>query len=420
MHAKEESPDCTYVSRRGPDLHAKYEYDRFVFQHFLLHVTGELSPQPLVDGGIVAVFNGEIYNFPFARCDSENIIPAYRQAGVRFGSLLDGEFAIALYDFEIGRALFVTDPFGTKPLWVKGLSCASYQSCLGGQLVPPNTWVEVQFDGTICTGSVIEFQFNRQYRRSYDSWCESFERAVLKRYHPNSFIGLSSGYDSGAIACCLGKYNKEFRSYSIAGAEDATTLNLRVERASGALLEVSIDEYLSTRTFIANNAEPVRYSEFSDVPLHCDNMLDDSGAVGLGLLCARAVKDGRFVYVSGQGADEIISDYCLDPRLTTFGGRYPEALKPWPNFWGRCQRAYLCKEEAVGGAFGIETRYPFLDRDLVQEFLFLDSALKNRAYKAPILSYLYDHDYPVLRDFKVGFRAHAGLQNAPRGKSRTV
>ena len=34
---------------------------------------------------------------------------------------------------------------------------------------------------------------------------------------------------------------------------------------------------------------------------------------------------------------------------------------------------YLAKEESTAGAHGVETRYPFLDRGLVQEFLWLSA-----------------------------------------------
>ena len=45
-------------------------------------------------------------------------------------------------------------------------------------------------------------------------------------------------------------------------------------------------------------------------------------------------------------------------------------------------------ELAGSGNFNIETRYPFLDRDLVQEFLWLTAELKNKHYKAPLREYL--------------------------------
>lgn len=61
------------------------------------------------------------------------------------------------------------------------------------------------------------------------------------------------------------------------------------------------------------------------------------------------------------------------------------------------------KEEFVAGAYGIETRYPYLDKFLVQEFLNLDSKLKNYFYKAPLRKYLLENNFPISLDNKFGF-----------------
>ena len=63
----------------------------------------------------------------------------------------------------------------------------------------------------------------------------------------------------------------------------------------------------------------------------------------------------------------------------------------------------MSKEEFVGGNYGIETRYPFLDRDLVQEFLWLDVSLKNSSYKSAVESYLKKNNYPYDKNVKLGF-----------------
>jgi len=42
------------------------------------------------------------------------------------------------------------------------------------------------------------------------------------------------------------------------------------------------------------------------------------------------------------------------------------------------------KEEFTAGAHGVETRYPFLDREVVQEYLWLTGEVKNREYKGVI------------------------------------
>ena len=61
------------------------------------------------------------------------------------------------------------------------------------------------------------------------------------------------------------------------------------------------------------------------------------------------------------------------------------------------------KEEYVSGSFGLEGRYPYLDKNVVQEFLSLDHRLKNSKYKAPIFNYLTEHGFPVQENEKRGF-----------------
>ena len=63
------------------------------------------------------------------------------------------------------------------------------------------------------------------------------------------------------------------------------------------------------------------------------------------------------------------------------------------------------KEEMVAGAYGIETRYPFLDFKVIQEFLWLDIELKNQIYKAPLSNYLKINNYPNHKK-KLGFNIY--------------
>ena len=62
---------------------------------------------------------------------------------------------------------------------------------------------------------------------------------------------------------------------------------------------------------------------------------------------------------------------------------------PMEKFFGEnTQRAYLMKEEIVTSTYGMEGRYPFLDKNLIQEFLWLHPDLKNNNYKSVIHNYL--------------------------------
>ena len=93
---------------------------------------------------------------------------------------------------------------------------------------------------------------------------------------------------------------------------------------------------------------------------------------------------------------------------------YPDDLSevyPWPSFFNSSMESYLAKEEYVAGAYGIEARYPFLDLDVVQEFLWLSPKLKNNKYKAPLQEYLSINNFPFTEGEKVGFSCDKNLRN---------
>jgi asparagine synthetase B (glutamine-hydrolysing) len=79
-------------------------------------------------------------------------------------------------------------------------------------------------------------------------------------------------------------------------------------------------------------------------------------------------------------------------------------LPCWRVFvFGSTQAAYLAKEEYVAGSYGIEARYPFLDKRVVQEFLSLGRALKNSNYKSVLRNLFEQLQYPYAADEKYGF-----------------
>ena len=101
---------------------------------------------------------------------------------------------------------------------------------------------------------------------------------------------------------------------------------------------------------------------------------------------------------------------------SNFAGHFPHELStifPWVNFFGGCQRNFLMKEEMIGGAHGIETRYPFLDPNVVQEFLWLHEDVKNSVYKKPVHDLLMEMKYP----FKTG---KTGFPHATSGVKREI
>lgn len=391
--------NAQFIRRRGQDATGYLNRDGLLFAHYLLHVTGEMTVQPFTDGDVVVVYNGELYGQPFQRSDGENIIPAYREHQWRFPNALDGEFAIALYDFEYDVAYFVTDRFGTKPLWRNGIECASYESGVGGYKIPANTIEEV----CISTGK-LRFRVNyhdwdwRQRVTTYDHCIDAFKRAVRKRYVPGCFIGLSSGYDSGAIACAL--RGLDFKAYVVMARESRHIVRARARLLGNVEIIDSFDIETQER-HLRDNAEDFTYRIRYDSGVKETSYKDDYAAKALSHICMLA--QGRKVCLSGMGADEILSDYSLIPNQSEFKGTFPDNLKPWANFTDSCMYSYLGKEECVAGSWNIETRYPFLDTEFVQAFLSLTPELKNANYKAPLFEYLWREGFPFERDRKIGW-----------------
>lgn len=385
--------NSSFIEKRGL-YNNETKINGYTFFHSLLPVTGEFTQQPFIDEDVVCIYNGEIYNHKFVKSDGENLIPLYNKHGITFARELDGEFAIAIYDFKNDLALFITDRFATKPLWVNGTECASYQSGVGGKEVTPNTAIVVQIS---TEREISRFNYHRwdwnQHKDTYDDWIKAFEEAVRKRATDRCFLGLSSGYDSGAISKELSRQGVHFKAFSIFNNENRAII---AERAKYCYEFEPMEA--TQRNDLLVNVEDIEYKSANE-----KSVKEDSASLGLATICRRASEEKRMVYLSGQGADEIIGDYKLYPNQSNFKGLFPEKLYRWNNFADGLQRDYIHKEEHIGGAYAIETRYPFLDTQVVQEFLWLKPELKNCNYKAPIYEYLAKNNVPFERGIKRGF-----------------
>lgn len=428
-----------FIKPRGPDCTTFSEHKNLKFIHNLLSITGELTPQPFVDkeNEIVCLYNGEIYNwneFSFDyKSDGECLIPLYKEYGPKFVKELDGEFAICIADFKNNQLILASDPFLTKPLWytTKGnkFGISSYKSCLERlgfssdriKRFNPNTYTVFTLDSLTPLYSETIYDFDlKQHISNYDHWIEAYRQSVYKRavnrVREKLFIGMSSGYDSGAIACELHHQHAPFKIYSVTTNENKNILKQRFEyvkeTADITYLENCNEDFIQARQHLHFYVEPYIYEIYSQRSNYTEyvRLHDDGGANAMSLVCMNAKREDRKIYLSGQGADEIFADYGWQGKGKTkhsnFGGLFPNDLKsifPWASFYGSSQISYLTKEEYVGGSYGIECRYPFLDKQVVQQFLWLKPELKNRHYKNVLHNYMKEHDFPFCENEKIGF-----------------
>ena len=384
------------IQRRGPDLTQTLELGGYHFKQYLTSVVGESAPSSLADDDLVAVFDGEIYNRPEGIGNAEALIRLYRQHGEDFARHLDGDFAVAIYDFSRRILVVATDPFGTKLVFVNGSEVASYHSALGdGERVPPNTVVVVDLDKSESRQAFVDpFDFDHQHKESYDDWIVAFEQAVTKRATDGCYLPLSAGYDSGGLDCALAKLGFAYKAYSIEGTENLDLLRQRMP--DGEILRMDAETFAEQKSFLGQYAEPTSFRfkmRRNDGSEGSYDVLDDDASYGLALIHSLALAEGRKVFLSGTGGDDIFAGHR----------QWPEKLEPWVDFARRWGTAYLAKEEFAAGVFGVEARYPFFDRAVVQEFLWLTPELKSRFYKAPLHVYMEANGYPFDEEVKMGF-----------------
>ena len=456
------------LKTRGPDGTNILEYKNYVFIHNILYFSGEKTEQPLVDkeDEIVLCYNGEIYNyqeFGNYKSDTEMLLQEYKKNGTKFISKLDGEFTFVIFDFKKNKLIQSSDIFGTKPQWYHntkdGIIISSYRSsvCLCSSLkdeyqkrdmnqpltdktivknngikkIPPNKCLVRELSSFKELDKIKIYKFNlNQHKTNFNDFSMALEEAIRKRvFHNNTEknkvgLCLSSGYDSGVINCCLNKINAEYVTYSMKCLENMKILNKRLSlNKNKYFYDISQKIFLEYKERYQKNIEGSSIPQYSskDKIISYYNVIGDWAGIGLYYIFTQSQKDNVKIFLSGQGADEIFSDYGWkgknikdfnNPKKNTklpnsFLGDFPKNLKkvyPWPNFYGGLNECFIAKEEYTASLFGIETRYPFLDKKVVQEFLWLTNDLKNKYYKAPLHHYLKENNYPFQPNEKMGFK----------------
>src|SRR3990167_1864647 len=207
-----------------------------------------------------------------------------------------------------------------------------------------------------------EFDFDNQHKTTYDDWLEAFRLAIKKRAVPDCFIGLSSGYDSGAMSKELLKQGIPFKAYVMYNNENKEVLDKRLQY----IPEFQIGEM--------NRELWQKYYDFLNGKIN-KKAQADKASMCVAYMFDVARNEGRKISHSRQAGDEINSDYALFPKQSTFKGKYPDKLYEWPNFRNNMQREYLSELEEIAALYDIEVRYPFIDINLVQEFLWLSPEL---------------------------------------------
>jgi asparagine synthase (glutamine-hydrolysing) len=319
----------------------------------------EEGNQPMHEGEVSIIFNGEVYNFQelkathlggesfHSNSDTEVVLKLYRKFGAKFIQYLNGDFAMAIFDRHKGELLLIRDRIGVKPLYIyegggifgfaseikafshAGLKLTSREDGLGKFLVfkySPGQETLHNEVRRLAPGSILRLHLNSgkveeekywnlrdevtPYRGSFDdAKVELRERlgaAIEARLVADVPIAnyLSGGLDSSIIAHHL--RGKEFTHYC--AVKDERDLKAEGTTSDGAFAkQLAADWNLNLET-ISIGLDQLTPDLIRKSIAACDDLIADGSIIPAMLIAERAAQNHRVV-LSGMGADELFLGY---------------------------------------------------------------------------------------------------------------
>ena len=342
------------IVHRGPDEGSTDAFGACVLGHQRLKVIDlDTGYQPVANetGDVVAVFNGEIYNFATLRDELRGheirgtgdtpVLPhLYEETGPLFAERMQGMFALALWDAPRERLVLARDRLGKKPLlWTRlpdgtlafaselkallrlpglarDIDLAALDAYLALQYVPGDA-TAIRGVRKVPPGHVLVVEADRERlerywkpqpaepSRSDDEWLErvrqSVRAAVRKRLVADVPLGalLSGGIDSSIVVALMAEASVEpVRTFTVGFADERYD-----ERAyARAVAERcgTVHEELAIEDDVA--ATLPRFAAAFDEPL------GDEAALPTFLIAEQARRHVT-VALAGDGGDEAFAGY---------------------------------------------------------------------------------------------------------------
>jgi asparagine synthase (glutamine-hydrolysing) len=378
---------CDAMVHRGPDGDGFHEDEHAALgmrRLAIVDVAGGAQPVYNEDRSVVAVFNGELYNYAELRTrllarghrltgggDSECLVHLYEEYGEELVHRLRGMFAFAIWDRRAGRLLLARDRLGKKPLYWRTDQRAGGESLwFGSELKAlltdpgfaaevdpvalhhyltfkyvPAPWSILRGVAKLPPGHVLSWQggqarLRRYWRydpapRLYGGEEQAAERlrellleATKVRLTGERPIGafLSGGVDSSAVVAAMAQCTGTVKTFSI-GFEDKRFDERTYARMVAERYGTDHQEFV---------VRPSALEALPQLAAQFDEPFGDASAVP-SFYVAKLGAEQVTVVLNGDGGDECFGGYqryallagadrlpvpgALRPRLTSVGER---------------------------------------------------------------------------------------------------
>lgn len=373
------------MRHRGPDDLGTYVDDRAAIGQTRLSIIDvQGGHQPLSDetGTVALVANGEIYNYRDlakeiskhairTRSDSEIPLHLYEDVGPVVASLLDGMFALAIWDGQ--RLYLARDPVGIKPLYYAVEDGTFYFASEIKALLAVSKRIREFPNGHWYRTDVGFRPFVEWKTQLQEEWTEAsateklrelLPKAVSRRLMSDVPLGTfcSGGLDSTLVTALAARELDTFHTFStgMAGAPDLENA-LRAAEFLGTehhIREFTEDEVLDALPTVAWHLESYDAALFrSAVPTYF-----------VSELARRYVK----VVLTGEGADELYSGYRYLKDLPDGAPLHGELVR----ITKALHHVNLQRTDRMTMAHSLEGRVPYLDWAHVNFALSLPPSLK--------------------------------------------
>lgn len=377
------------IAHRGPDGVKKtvagsvgLGFSRLSF----IDLAGGMQPLENEDGTLHLAVNGEVFNYQELRrallarghrfrseTDVEVILHLYEEYGADFLSLLNGQFAIALYDEKKRQLLLARDAMGICPLFYTVLDgtlvfASEIKAILEYPGVPRQLNLAavdqlMNFPGVVSPVTFFKgvhalapgqmlLQRSGKEARVETWWDLSFpeeeedkgeayyterlrvllKEAIDRRLVADVPIGfyVSGGLDSSVVACMIGKYLLN-SAYSFSAEIGEGELD---ESAFQAMVR----ETVHSHHYAVKVAEEEIWENLTRVIYHAESAVKESYDVAAFLLSGLVQASPAKAVLTGQGSDEQLCGYVgymLDRfRLMQKGQMTPEEQALNEKLWG--------------------------------------------------------------------------------------
>lgn len=369
----EGATNLSVLKRRGPDEHGSYLDEHVYLGHTRLSIVHpEAGAQPIFFKDWVVTMNGEIYNYQADDDETDcflvpKLLEQYGKDGV---ARLDGVFAFVAWNKTTQQVVVARDPIGVVPLYYSESNV--FSSLLAA--MPTDSPVHIVPPGTVATFQAGESPEFEPYTKPYSNWSVPLQRrpptaslvdimraCVAKRLSGDVPWGvlLSGGLDSTIVASLAVKLAREQRpdypvvhSFCIGLTDSPDVAVAKKVAAEIGTHHISI-EYTVEEGLLALR-EVIRGIETYDVTTV-------RASTPMWILGRRLKARGIKMVLSGEGADELFAGYLYNLYCPSEAAMVKECKHKLEELHAYdCQRANKTLAD-----WGVETRVPFLDKDVV-------------------------------------------------------